>query len=86
MSTPLFLIYSKENSTKGHRVAVSVSKKEEQTAVGRNRIKRRLRHAVRSAVKDSTKYFDAFVVARSGVRVVPWNELLGVCKNSILKQ
>jgi len=86
VSTPLFLIYTKENSTKGQRVAVSVSKKEEKTAVGRNRIKRRLRHAVSGVLKDNKKYFDVFCVAKSGVGSVPWKELLRVCENSILKK
>jgi len=86
VSTPLFLIYSKENSNKGHRVAVAVSKKEEKTAVGRNRIKRRLRHAVRGVLKDNNKHIDVFLVARGGVKSVPWKELLGMCENSILKK
>lgn len=86
VSTPLFLLYSKENKDKGQQVAVSVSKKEEKTAVGRNRIKRRLRHAIQKILKDNAMYRDVFVVARGQVRLVPWSELLNVCERSILKR
>ena len=87
ISTPLFLIYSKPGRFSRSRIAITISKKEEETAVGRNRIKRRLRHALRSVIKNKhLNTQDVFIVARGQVKKVAWNELLRITENSMLKR
>lgn len=83
---PLFILYTKQNSLKGHRISVSISKKEEKTAVGRNGIKRRLRNAISTVLKDNGATRDIFIIARGKVKTVPWKELLDACEDSMLKR
>ena len=64
-------------NTKGFtRVAVVVSKKVEKSAVGRNRIRRRIYEVIRTnfdLVPKKTDYI--FVVYSKAVMKMPWNEL-----------
>lgn len=58
------------------RVAVVVSKKVEKTAVGRNRIRRRVYEAIRKNFEYLPKKMDyIFVIFSKDVKVMPYSEL-----------
>ena len=71
----LFLVYA-PNTRHHQRFAVVVSKKIEKTAVGRNRIRRRVYEAIRSELKDYPAFMDCiFVVVNKDVSTIPFKKL-----------
>lgn len=72
---PYFVIYFKENEVKGQtRIGFAVSKKIG-TAVMRNKIKRRLREAVRPLIPQIKENYHIIIVARSRIRTAAFSEL-----------
>lgn len=72
---PYFVLYIRENEEKGPtRIGFAVSKKIG-TAVVRNKIKRRLREAVRSLVPDIKDNYDIIIVARSRIKSISFFEI-----------
>lgn len=64
------------NSRGFTRVAVVVSKKVDKTAVGRNRIRRRVYEVIRTNFELVPKKMDyIFVIYSKAVKTMPWNEL-----------
>lgn len=75
----LFTIKLVENSRRKHsRVAVVVSKKVHKSAVGRNRIRRRLYELIRLRLSKVTKPHDiVIIVSSSEIITMPHKELTG---------
>ncbi|MBR2600932.1 ribonuclease P protein component [Candidatus Saccharibacteria bacterium] len=76
------LVYN-DNSKGFTRFAVVVSKKVEKTAVGRNRIRRRMYEAIRLVMKDNNKYAKhdyIFVVYKKDILTMDFEEL----KNTVI--
>lgn len=74
--TPKLSLVHAKNSRHHQRFAVVVSKKVEKTAVGRNRIRRRVYEAIRSELKEYTAHKDCiFVVYSRDVATLPFSDL-----------
>ena len=71
--TPRMSLVFVKNDRGFTRVGVVVSKKVEKTAVGRNRIRRRIYEAVRLKLPKKTDY--VFVVYSKKLAKIPFNEL-----------
>ncbi|MBQ3326060.1 ribonuclease P protein component [Candidatus Saccharibacteria bacterium] len=81
------LVYN-DNSKGFTRFAVVVSKKVEKTAVGRNRIRRRMYEAIRLITKDNDRFSKRdyiFVVYKKDVLTMDFEELK-IAVNSLLEQ
>lgn len=76
---PLFSVYYARNRRRDYRMAVVVSKKTAKSAVVRNRIRRRLYEAVRTARLFNDQSLDVVFVVRS-------DELAGVPSAQLLLQ
>lgn len=79
-SCPFFVLITNKRSTLSHhsdiRVGYTVSKKVSKKAVTRNRIKRRLREAVRQeAPYHASAGFDYILIARQAAETCPFDEL-----------
>ena len=74
--SPYLTLVCAKNSRHRQRFAVVVSKKIEKTAVGRNRIRRRIYEALRAELKDYPYHMDCiFVVVNKDTAIVPFDEL-----------
>lgn len=81
----LNLVYAK-NSRHHQRFAVVVSKKIEKTAVGRNRIRRRVYEAIRTQLPDYKEHKDCiFVVYNKDIATIPFDELCATIKKLLKK-
>lgn len=79
------LVYAK-NSRHRQRFAVVVSKKVLKTAVGRNRIRRRVYEALRLELPNYTAKTDCiFVIYSKDIRTIPFDELRTLIR-SLLEQ
>jgi len=68
------------------RIAVVVSKKVHKSAVGRNRIRRRIYEILRQQVPQFTGVYDvALIIASSEVLTTPHDELALVVKNLLVR-
>jgi ribonuclease P protein component len=73
---PLFTVKYSQNSLNTHRLAIIVAKKEEKTAVGRNKIKRRLRESFRKALNKQTKCADIAVFGKKTCKTALLRDIL----------
>lgn len=74
--TPLFSVIYAQNSRNKQRYAVVISKKVIKSAVGRNRVRRRVYEALRLEIKDFPEPVDRiFVVYNKSVINIPFTEL-----------
>lgn len=73
----LFTVKYVENSRRAHpRFSIVVSKKVIKSAVGRNRIRRRLYEYVRLNTERLNGIYDIVIICTSSeIRTMPWNEL-----------
>jgi ribonuclease P protein component len=84
--TPKLSLVHAKNARKHQRFAVVVSKKIEKTAVGRNRIRRRLYEAIRCELDDFKAEKDCiFVVYSKTLATIPFAELRKLVRG-LLKQ
>lgn len=84
--TPKLSLVHAKNSRNRQRFAVVISKKIEKTAVGRNRIRRRVYEAIRCELKDfSAKKDCIFVVYSKTLSTMPFTELRQLVR-SLLEQ
>lgn len=75
------LVYAK-NSRSRQRFAVVVSKKVLKSAVGRNRIRRRIYEAIRTQLQEFKSPFDCiFIVYTSDIRSIPFDDLKIIVKS-----
>ena len=80
---PFIVIYILENNTDTARLGLCVSKKIG-NAVTRNRIKRRIRAAVRSLTHEYRGY-DVVVVARKSIVSRPYSDILHALRKALSK-
>ena len=74
--TPKISLVYNENSRGFQRFAVVVSKKVEKTAVGRNRIRRRVYEAIRAEFENAPKKQDnIFVIYSKDIATIDFDEL-----------
>lgn len=84
--TPKLSLVYNDNSRGFQRFAVVVSKKVEKTAVGRNRIRRRVYEAIRAEFNNAPKKRDCiFVVYSKDVATMDFTELCSLI-NSLFSQ
>ncbi len=82
---PLFTVKYSQNSLNAHKIAVVVSKKEEKTAVGRNKIRRKLKEAFRKNLNIHTKYSDIVVFGKKACKTASFKDILSET-NSLVAQ
>ncbi|HYC34381.1 MAG TPA: ribonuclease P protein component [Candidatus Paceibacterota bacterium] len=70
--SPLFSLKFLKNPLNKAYLAISVSKKEEKTAVGRNRIKRRLKAAFKKALEQGEITGNFMVIAKKASKISPF--------------
>jgi ribonuclease P protein component len=80
--SPLFSIKFLPNNLTNSRFAVSVSKKEEKTAVLRNRIKRRSKEILRNLLKNKQKTYDIVCFAKKNIKDTPFLVLVDIFDSS----
>lgn len=74
--SPYLYLTCTKNSRRHQRFAVVVSKKIDKTAVGRNRIRRRVYEALRTELATYDDHMDCiFVVVNKDVATLPFDEL-----------
>ena len=84
--TPSMSLVHNKNTRNMQRFAVVASKKVEKTAVGRNRIRRRVYEAIRLEMGDFQAPRDyIFVIYQKNIGTIPFSELRALV-NSLLTQ
>lgn len=80
------LKYVGNNHRRTSRVAVVVSKKVHKSAVGRNRIRRRLYEVIRYEIPNFTGVYDiAIIVTSNEIRSIPYNELVSTVRSLLTR-
>lgn len=79
------LRYSKRNNNRPYRIAVSVGRKVNKSAVKRNRIRRRIFEAIRQNITIPDSYDLAFYIYNDSVETMPNKELVKLLENLINK-
>lgn len=72
---PLLVLYAAPNEAGPSRIGVSVGKRVSRSAVARNRVRRRLREAVRLRYDDLAAGYDLLFVARPPSATATWADL-----------
>jgi ribonuclease P protein component len=75
ITTPFFLLKYKPNNNRAHRYGFVVSKKVSQSAVVRNKVKRRMKEIVRARAGTHLHTYDVVVVARKASASAAFAEL-----------
>lgn len=79
--------YTKNRFRKTSRIAVVVSKKIHKSAVGRNRIRRRVYEILRHELPRFTAVYDvAVIITNAEVRTMPHNELVETIQGSLQQE
>lgn len=85
LATPFFMLSSAPNGLDHSRFGFTVSKRVARSAVQRNRVRRRLREAIRLRAAHLRPGYDVVLVARAAVLQASWTELCDALDSTLAR-